>query len=111
MLLVPKEAYNSSRLLNIGDSSKTRNNTSVKILELYVISCLFRTQLLFHNSSPLQNSICHPNSPILAVLWYIWIFYEIKLNKSCRLQDWGEILLLQLFDKKIVFAPLMRSNV
>ena len=29
MLLVPKEAYNSSRLMNIGDSSKSRNNTSV----------------------------------------------------------------------------------
>ena len=35
MLLVPKEAYNSSRLLNIGDSRKSRNNTSVKLLELF----------------------------------------------------------------------------
>ena len=35
MLLVPKEAYNSSGLLNFGDSSKSRNNTTVKILELY----------------------------------------------------------------------------
>ena len=31
MLLVLKEANNSSRQLNIGDSSKSRNNTSVKL--------------------------------------------------------------------------------
>ena len=37
MLLVPKEAYNYSRLLNIRDSSKSRNNTSVKLLELYMV--------------------------------------------------------------------------
>ena len=42
MLLVPKEAYNSSGLLNI--SSKSRNNTSVYILELY---SMFKKCLIF----------------------------------------------------------------
>ena len=49
MLLVPKEAYNSSGLLNIGDSSKTRNNTSIKILELY---CWCLAWLLQEKSVP-----------------------------------------------------------
>ena len=42
MFFVPKEAYNSSGLLNIGDSSKTRDNTSVtKPNQEHFVSVIF----------------------------------------------------------------------
>ena len=40
MLLVPKEAYNSSGLLNIKNSSKSRFNTSKDIATLLLVYCL-----------------------------------------------------------------------
>ena len=76
MLLVPKEAYNYSGLLNIGDSSKSRNNTSIKILELYMFVVV--------ESS--LSSLCL-SSMIKALTAYL-VYYELKsatINDSFNL--------------------------